>query len=180
MSDYLRALKERRKTLKSQREAHARQLEELEQRAASIVEQARADAERERDEILAAAKGEDGDLGPMPRHQWKGTRLRFEDGERGSWGKYVDLQGRPGPPGPRGAPGKDGAGSGADLATLDMLASDVAETDTMIIERAGELFRVSVSDLQSVLGGSTVPADTVYAGDEPILAGSEYVIARDE
>lgn len=40
-------------------------------------------------------QGEIGPIGPMPDHQWDGTRLRFEEPD-GTWGKYVDLQGRPG------------------------------------------------------------------------------------
>lgn len=51
---------------------------------------------------LSARKGgEDGDrgprgfegaIGPMPRHEWKDTQLRFEE-EPGVWGKWVDLKG---------------------------------------------------------------------------------------
>lgn len=33
-------------------------------------------------------------MGPMPRHEWDETRLRFEQGpDSGSWGKWVDLRG---------------------------------------------------------------------------------------
>lgn len=39
--------------------------------------------------------GERGDTGPMPRHQWRKTELRFEL-EPGKWGKWVDLKGEPG------------------------------------------------------------------------------------
>ena len=38
------------------------------------------------------ARGDPGPIGPMPRHEWKGTELRFEI-EPGEWGKFVDLQG---------------------------------------------------------------------------------------
>lgn len=35
-------------------------------------------------------KGEDGEVGPVPKHQWRGTELRFElPGDR--WGPWVDL-----------------------------------------------------------------------------------------
>lgn len=40
-------------------------------------------------------QGEDGPMGPMPDHQWSGTSLRFQEPD-GDWGKYVDLQGKPG------------------------------------------------------------------------------------
>lgn len=168
MSDYLRALKERKWTLKAQKERHLEQLESLEERARQIVTDARSQALAEREQILAAAKGDpgdDGDVGPMPKHQWKNTRLRFEDGERGSWGKWVDLQGKPGPPGPPGRPG-----SGANLAHLPMAGLPVADTDTMVIERSGELFRVSVADLKSIFGQA---AGAVYVGDAPLYMGYE-------
>lgn len=40
-------------------------------------------------------KGEKGDIGPVPKHQWRGTSLRFEEAPD-EWGKYVDLRGRDG------------------------------------------------------------------------------------
>jgi len=39
--------------------------------------------------------GPPGPIGPMPRHEWKGTELRFEM-EPGQWGQFVDLKGPPG------------------------------------------------------------------------------------
>ena len=36
---------------------------------------------------------EPGPMGPMPRHQWDGTRLRFEQ-EPGIWGGWKDLKGK--------------------------------------------------------------------------------------
>lgn len=47
-------------------------------------------------------QGPAGDLGPMPAHEWQGTRLRFEV-ESGKWGPFVDLRG------PRGAGGGGGS-----------------------------------------------------------------------
>lgn len=44
--------------------------------------------------------GETGPIGPMPRHEWRGTELRFEI-QPGKWGKFVDLEG------PKGKDGKD-------------------------------------------------------------------------
>jgi hypothetical protein len=40
-------------------------------------------------------QGPRGDIGPMPRHEWEDTRLRFEIAP-GRWGRSVDLQGPPG------------------------------------------------------------------------------------
>lgn len=43
-------------------------------------------------------KGEKGDVGPVPKHQWKGTKLRFEL-PGGKWGEWRELLGMPGVPG---------------------------------------------------------------------------------
>lgn len=54
--------------------------------------------------------GEQGERGPMPRHEWNGTRLRFER-PGGSWGDWVDLRGPQGPGG-GGTVTVSGGGSG--------------------------------------------------------------------
>lgn len=40
-------------------------------------------------------KGDAGAVGRPPRHEWRGTKLRFENPD-GTWGEWVDLQGFPG------------------------------------------------------------------------------------
>src|SRR5438067_1168844 len=67
-------------------------------------------------------QGAQGDIGPMPKHQWRGSELRFElpDG----WGPFVDLRGpsgfggggSPGAMGPQGPQGKAGSGTGGNNA----------------------------------------------------------------
>lgn len=44
---------------------------------------------------LTGQQGKTGKTGPMPRHDWKGTALRFENPD-GTWGERVDLKGEPG------------------------------------------------------------------------------------
>jgi len=39
--------------------------------------------------------GCDGNMGPMPKHQWRGTELRFQLDCK-EWGKWTELQGKPG------------------------------------------------------------------------------------
>lgn len=75
---------------------------------------------------IVVRDGADGEIGPMPKHEWQGTQLRFEQAP-GVWGKWTDLQGPPGPaqevryvggvggaypvagpPGPAGPPGTGG------------------------------------------------------------------------
>ncbi len=43
-------------------------------------------------------KGDKGEIGDIPKHEWQGTGLRFEEAP-GEWGKFVNLEGRPGPSG---------------------------------------------------------------------------------
>ncbi len=45
--------------------------------------------------ITTGEKGDKGDTGPMPKHDWSGTALRFENPD-GTWGNRVDLKGEPG------------------------------------------------------------------------------------
>lgn len=45
--------------------------------------------------IITGEKGDKGDTGPMPNHDWSGTALRFENPD-GTWGDRVDLKGEPG------------------------------------------------------------------------------------
>lgn len=49
-------------------------------------------------------RGVRGPIGPIPRHEWRGTELRFEEPD-GSWGKWTDLRG------PRGYAGGGGGSS---------------------------------------------------------------------
>lgn len=55
-----------------------------------------------------------GDTGPMPKHQWQGTKLRFQLTDA-KWGKWVDLKGPAGGAGGVvvvGAGNADGGGGG--------------------------------------------------------------------
>lgn len=40
----------------------------------------------------AGKDGEPGPTGPMPKHEWRGTELRFQK-DPNTWGKWVDLRG---------------------------------------------------------------------------------------
>ena len=61
-------------------------------------------------------------MGPMPRHEWEGTSLRFEIAPN-QWGEFVNLQG---PQGKRGPAGGGGAApsSGSEV-TLPISVGDV-------------------------------------------------------
>lgn len=74
-------------------------------------------------------QGAPGAPGPMPRHEWNGTRLRFEV-TPGRWGEFVDLRG------PRGARGIGGGGSGGrtDLGTLGPGASGIEPAGLAVLQ----------------------------------------------
>lgn len=55
-------------------------------------------------EGLKGDKGDTGLTGPMPNHQWNGTRLQFQT-STGAWGDVVNLLGATGAQGPQGPPG---------------------------------------------------------------------------
>ena len=54
--------------------------------------------------------GTQGPIGPMPRHEWDGTKLRFEI-QPGQWGEWVDLRGPKGESGGGRLPKYAGASS---------------------------------------------------------------------
>jgi hypothetical protein len=56
---------------------------------------------------LEGDKGEVGDKGDKPTHEWSGTELRFENPD-GSWGSYVNLRGDKGDTGETGPTGLQG------------------------------------------------------------------------
>ena len=59
-------------------------------------------------------KGDKGEIGDAPDHEWRGTSLRFQKGPE-EWGKFVNLEGRPGPS------GGSGAGGGSAIARIRQL-----------------------------------------------------------
>lgn len=120
-------------------------------------------------------EGPPGPKGDKPKHEWRGSKLRFEKPD-GTWGKYVDLQG---PPGRRG--GSGGSGGSFSPGALAKLVLPVKDADTVLIERNGTAYRVSVLELKDVFGqggGDVIPGQ-VYAGDIPIYADYESVTASE-
>lgn len=112
--------------------------------------------------------GERGPMGPMPKHEWKGTQLRFQQTE-GRWGKWVDLQGKPGKTGSSGSvyvnstPG-GGSGNPGDFPLADTLAPD----DEMVIVRDGALMRVRV-----VLQAGDVPVNAATVNGEAVTVNGQ-------
>jgi len=92
--------------------------------------------------------GPQGELGLTPRHEWRGTSIRFElDG--GGWGPWVDVQG------PRGANGLS-AGGGS-TRSLKMDGGGAFDEDT------GLDGGFAATDFTGVIGVGGGGATTVYA-----------------
>lgn len=102
------------------------------------------------------ADGADGERGPAPRHEWDGTRLRFQRPD-GSWGQWVDL---------RGVPGYSGGGGGDGIAEIiagDNVTVDNTDPYRPIVSASGG------GGDGNIDGGGP---DTVYGGIDPIDGGT--------
>lgn len=115
--------------------------------------------------------GADGERGPMPDHQWKGTRLRFQKPD-GGWGKYTELKGERGPAGATGvAIGGGGTGGGSVNPGNFPLAETIEWDDEMVIVRDGAFMRVRV-----VLQAGPVPENAVTVNGEAVTVNGQYVV----
>lgn len=110
-------------------------------------------------------KGEKGDTGPMPRHQWDGTRLRFETPD-GQWGKYVDLRG---PKGDRGASGGGGGFVASGWSPSSLPAADNTVPDEVIVKQNGQWVRATFAQLAGWLGSAPPTTTRLLTEDGQIL-----------
>ena len=116
---------------------------------------------------VPGADGERGPVGPMPKHEWKGTQLRFQQTDN-KWGKWVDLQGKP---------GKAGAGGGVSVSggsTWNPDSLPFAESDTpdeFIVKQDGTWRRATYAQMQTWLGGTPMPGPT----DGVLTEGGDYM-----
>lgn len=117
--------------------------------------------------------GKDGDIGPMPKHEWQGTKLRFEM-QPGQWGKFVDLQG------PRGTSGTvvvggGGSSGGADFNSLN--AATDALPSGFIVQQDGQWVRATYEQMQLWFpSGTAATTDTLDGGDAGELVVTEEFI----
>ena len=115
--------------------------------------------------------GKDGATGPAPDHQWKGTKLRFQD-PSGDWGKWVDLQG------PKGETGNGGggtvvvAGQGTGPAwNPDDLPLANADTPTeFVVKQDGIWVRATYGQMTDWFGSAASGATTLDGG----MASSQF------
>lgn len=120
----------------------------------------------------AGPAGRAGDVGPMPRHEWRGSNLRFEQSP-GTWGDWTDLRGPRGPVGPAGGGGGSGGG---DLARLLPGGAHVEPAGLAVLQ-AGQWVQLPwaafISMIDGALGmGETNMARRVdFVGDTLIYRG---------
>jgi hypothetical protein len=107
-----------------------------------------------------------GEVGPMPKHEWDGTRLRFEKPD-GSWGQWVDLRGV------RGVNGEtiiqQGGGGGGSLSIQKFYPTvadfpAVGKTQILYFDQSTDPYGVFVwtgTEYQQVGGGGSGTAYTV-------------------
>ena len=99
---------------------------------------------------VPGADGERGPVGPMPKHEWKGTQLRFQQTDS-KWGKWTDLQGKPGKAGSGGGVFVGGGSSGGTPGgvTHPISWGDIADKPTLVLEDDDRL-----TDSRSPTGGA--------------------------
>lgn len=119
-----------------------------------MVDADRAAFEARRDQIIEAAKGEKGDKGdpgPMPDHEWKGTKLRFTKPD-GTWGKFKEVRGPKGDDGKQVVVVAGGGGGGAGLDVLPPASS--GEPQAVAVLMAGAWVKLSWPAFMSVVAGA--------------------------
>lgn len=116
-------------------------------------------------------KGDPGEMGPMPRHEWKGSALRFQQ-SKDVWGPWVDLRG------PRGV---GGGGGGSTSTTVDSLwvkttinlpalSSTVVHSSALADLRHGEF----IANFKSTIGGAKKSLKLQVLNDDGLLRDQVY------
>lgn len=115
--------------------------------------------------------GATGPVGPIPKHQWDGTRLRFQLAPT-KWGAWVDLRGPRGPSGGGVAYVSGGEGDGGGISPDLPLVESVIAGDEMVMLRGGAFVRVKIA-----LSG--VPTNAVTVDGVAVTVNGEYVVVSD-
>lgn len=116
--------------------------------------------------------GEPGSVGPMPKHEWRGSELRFQQPDA-KWGDWTQLRG---PVGPGGGVVLAGGGSSSppfDPSSLPE-ADDGPTPEEVIVFQDGEWVRASWNQF-AVWVGSVGPTETfriTTENDDPVTTES--------
>lgn len=117
--------------------------------------------------------GRDGERGPMPDHQWKGTKLRFQKPD-GAWGKYTDLKGEPGKGGVETVVRASGAWT-PDY--LGIATDDIP--DSFIVRQSGQWVIATYEQMATWLGGagpSITDALLTEGGDMLVTEAGDNIV----
>lgn len=147
---------------------------------------------------LQGPQGEEGPMGPMPDHEWQGTRLRFQKPD-GTWGEWVDLRG---PSGSTGVVQLAGGGGVSEARVLELIEAAMPSPDveyprivtmvtdagdnTLLTPASGKALRVRKIKCTSDPDVTDTPILTLSFGDSsdpaqkliqrgPVLYGSDFV-----
>ena len=96
--------------------------------------------------------GTDGERGPMPDHQWKATKLRFQKPD-GTWGRYVELKGEKGQP--SGVPVSVSMGGGWSPYGIAPAGDELP--DGFLVRQSGEWVVATYAQMSTWLGGGAPP-----------------------
>lgn len=112
------------------------------------------------------ATGDEGPIGPMPKHQWRGSELRFQQTKK-KWGSWVDLRGPSGN-------GVRMVGVGGDFDPSALPSAEDTPTPTeIIVKQDGVWVRASWDYFTGWVGGGGAPADTgIIEAAEDLFAGA--------
>lgn len=123
------------------------------------------------------ADGKDGDTGPMPKHEWRGTELRFQQSEK-RWGKWVNLRG----PSGLSSGGGGGATSSAafDPSTLPPAAALPLPSEVLVLQD-GEWTRATWAQFTGWVGSvAPVVTGTLLTEDGNNLAAEDGTLLQQE
>lgn len=137
----------------------------------------------ERQRFLADARGERGEPGPtgtpgapgaIPLHEWQGTALRFQKPD-GKWGKFTDLQGKPGDDGKTRVVVAGGRSSGGGMGDL-LPGTSNAEPTGLAVVQGGQWVNLPWGAFISAISGaidmgSEFSRRTDFVGDTVVYRG---------
>lgn len=118
---------------------------------------------------LDGAPGEPGQTGPMPKHQWQGTKLRFQQTAK-RWGKWVDLR----------SPANGGvvvASTGSDFDPSNLpAAADTPDPTEIIVKQDGIWVRASWIQFTGWIGSVTPPVGVTVNGETVTVNGETVLV----
>lgn len=116
-------------------------------------------------------------MGPMPKHEWRGTELRFQQ-TSGKWGKWTDLQGKPGKAGGGGVFVGNTGGTPWNPDALPEANNGTPEE--FIVKQNGTWRRATYAQMQTWLGGTPAPGPTTglltEGGDYLTTESGDFIV----